>query len=132
MQTVQIDSPPKLGTYGRVLRRLDRDPRFATQQKFVSYDTHLRGRAIKHPDGKVALTMFFPVGKETAAERGCKIGWIDVTDEWHDGRPLTEEEIHGLEWLDLRKKAVKLGLSAKGGRPEVEARMIAKMAADQE
>ncbi len=124
MQTVQLDKPPAIGTYNRVVRRLDRDARWATQQKFSSYDTALTGKAVKHPDGEVAVTLFFPVDKDLAATRACMIGWTDVTEEWVAGLPLTVEGIQGMEWLDLRKAAVKHGLSAKGGRPEVEARMI--------
>ena len=127
MTTPQIDSPPAEGTYGRVLRRTDRDVRWARQQRYTSYDVSIKGRAIEHPDGIVAITLFFPVGKEIAAQRACMIGWSDVTDEWRAGLPLTAELLRGMEWTDLRTAAARFGVYAGGKRPDIEARIIEKL-----
>ena len=62
---------PDEGTYSRVLRRYDRDPRHAHQMRFASYDVNLRAVAAAM-DGVTAPTLFFPLGKERAADRATR------------------------------------------------------------
>lgn len=72
-------APPAPETYGRVLRRYDRAPGFPA--RFASYDVNLKSIPVEM-DGRVARTLFFPRGKEAAAARACKVGWLDVTERW--------------------------------------------------
>ena len=82
MRAVTIVQPPDPSTYETVMRRLDRDPLFAHQQRFASYDCLVKGMAVEHPDGKVATTLFFPSGKQSSVIRARRVGWIDVTSLW--------------------------------------------------
>lgn len=121
---------PEPGTYNRVLRRYDRDPRYAHQQRFASYNVNLRAVAAEM-DGQVAMTLFFPPGKETAAARATRVGWIDCTEAWMAmlaGPPVPSEfakMLGGLPWNALIRYATGRGVDHKGKRPQVEARILA-------
>jgi hypothetical protein len=128
---------PDPGTYERVLQRFDRDPRMAHQQRFASYDVNLRGVAAPSVrGGGDAITMFVPVGKGAAADRAVKVGWCDVTSDWHIalGRTPNPEQVRRLsaldyalgqmEWNALRKYASDRHISTTGKRAEVEARVV--------
>ena len=83
-----------------------------------------------------APTLFFPLGKEHAAHRATRVGWVDVTAEWHRalGAELTPEaeqqvallagQIKALAWNELRAYAVQEGIEQHGKRAEVEQRII--------
>lgn len=126
---------PDEGTYSRVLRRYDRDPRHAHQMRFASYDVNLRAVAAAM-DGVTAPTLFFPLGKEHAADRATRVGWKDETAAWHAalGKVLTpeseqqaqaiEQQVQGMGWNELRQYAVEIGVEQSGKRSEVEARII--------
>ena len=73
-----LASPPAPGSYRFVLRETIHNPE--TMQTFVGYDEVADSRAILHPDGVTACTIF--VFGESTASRARKKGWIDVTDEW--------------------------------------------------
>lgn len=126
---------PDEGTYSRVLRRYDRDPRHAHQMRFASYDVNLRAVAATM-NGVTAPTLFFPLGKEHAADRATRVGWRDETAAWHTalGNALTPEaeqqvalvaeQIAALGWNELRAYAVEAGIEQHGKRAEVEARIV--------
>jgi hypothetical protein len=90
----------------------------------------LTAKAIEHSDGIVAMTLFFPVGEDIAADKACKLGWLDVTAEWRANLPLTPERVRAMEWTDLRVAASRLGVYAGGKRPEVEDAIIAAIGAE--
>ena len=125
---------PEPGTYGRVLRRYDRDPRYAHQQRFASYDVNLRAVAAEM-SGRVAMTLFFPTGKEQAAQRATMVGWLDCTDEWqaHLSRAaLTPvQRLSAMPWNDLLSLAAEHGIDRSGRRPVVEERVRAWQAAQE-
>jgi hypothetical protein len=134
-------------TFGRVLRRTDRDVRLAANMRFSSYDVSLAAVAVEHPDGVQALTLFFPVGKDSAAHRATRLGWVDVTDEWTKPKPSapvaaaveeapsqvadrasmapTEEALRKMTWSALRTLAKDRSVSARGSREDVEAAVLA-------
>lgn len=122
-------SIPEPGTYHRVLRRYDRDPRHAHQQHFVSYDVSLRAVAAEM-GGKVAMTLFFPKGKDAAAHRATRQGWVDCTQEWHeelnapDLTPL-RDGLAALEWNDFVQVAKSLTGDGKGRRNDITERLLA-------
>lgn len=140
-------------TYGRVLRRTDRDVRLAANMRYASYDCNLPAIATTHPDGVEALTLFFPEGKEAAAHRATRLGWVDVTESWRaEDAPTPEpvEEVRGaapsavaetststskatptegalakMTWTALRLLAKERGVSTRGARESVEAAVLA-------
>lgn len=144
-------SNPIPETYARVLRRTDRDVRLAANMRYSSYDCNLPAISTKHPDGVEALTLFFPVGKEAAAHRATRLGWVDVTDSWRaettpspesisetrDAAPSavaetstskatpTEGALAKMTWNALRKLAKERGVSTRGSREAVEALVLA-------
>lgn len=74
-QTTTTTSQIPSGTT-RILRRYDRDLRIP--QQFVGYDCVVKARVVEL-GGKKAHTLFFPEGKEAAAHRASRVGWIDET-----------------------------------------------------
>jgi hypothetical protein len=138
-------------TYGRVLRRTDRDVRLAVNMRYASYDCNLPAIATTHPDGVEALTLFFPEGKEAAAHRATRLGWVDVTESWRaeeapspepveevrDAAPSavaetstskatpTEGALAKMTWTALRALAKERGVSTRGSRDSVEAAVLA-------
>lgn len=130
--------------YGRVLRRTDRDVRLSANMRYASYDVNLRAIAVEHPDGVQALTLFFPSGKDAAAQRATRLGWVDVTDAWRrkpaspDPDPVSVQEasvpkveapskqtLAKMAWSALRGLAKERGVAAKGSRESVEAAVLA-------
>jgi hypothetical protein len=79
MPTIRPVEPPAPGTYGRVLRRYDRDPML--QIRFSAYDANIKAKPVEM-FGRVAATLFFPPGRDAAALRATKVGWVDETDAW--------------------------------------------------
>lgn len=144
LATVTPVAPPDPSTYCAVMRRLDRDPRHAHQQRFNSYDVSLRAKVIEHPDGKVAMTLFFPVGKDSSVIRARRAGWIDVTKLWSPtedakasspapanpavapgaGSPLSES-LRAMTWPALQELARERGSRQTGSRDAVEAGILA-------
>jgi hypothetical protein len=128
-------SLPDPDSYNRVLRRYDRDPRHAHQQRFASYDVNLRAVAAEL-DGVVAMTLFFPRGRETAADRALRQGWLDATADWNralgrkpdpaqqDRLDALTHAVEAMDWNGLRKYASERGLDTSGKRPDVEARVL--------
>lgn len=125
---------PEPNTYHRVLRRTDRDPRYSHQMRFASYDVNLRAVAVEL-GGVTAPTLFFPKGKEKAADRALRVGWVDVTREWHEylGNKLPPERelelnreldrVLSLDWNALKGWAKERDLDCSGKRPDVEHRV---------
>jgi hypothetical protein len=135
-------------SFGRVLRRTDRDVRLAANMRYASYDVNLPALDVQHPDGVRALTLFFPAGKETAAMRATRYGWVDVTEAWNRGEeppaPVeaaresapsmvadrraaapSEEALAKMTWGALRTLAKERGVPARGSREDVEAAVLA-------
>lgn len=79
MPRLRLADPPEPGTYGRVLRRYDRDPML--QIRLSAYDANVKSRPIEM-FGVAAPTLFMPPGKNAAADRALKIGWKDETEAW--------------------------------------------------
>ena len=126
-------SIPEPGTYGRVLRRYDRAAHLPL--RFASYDVNIVAVPAEL-NGTMAATLFFPCGKEIAAQRALRLGWQDETDLWMKWVGAGQEAAGGttaplghalsqMEWNDLTAYARKLKLKSSGKRPEVEARIIA-------
>jgi hypothetical protein len=120
---------PEPGTYGRVLRRYDRDPRHAHQMRFTGYDVTLRAVAAEMK-GKAAPTLFFPVGKDTSAARATRLGWVDCTDEWNHWlhappEPTLREKLEAMTWNELQGHARRQRVDTSGKRPDVMARVLA-------
>lgn len=127
---------PAPGTYDRVLRRYDRDPQFAHQQKFASYDVHLRA-VNAEMKGRSAMTLFFPKGKGHAADRATRFGWIDETAAWNAeqdrdtalGEPgagsALGHALSSMKWHDLVAYTEERGIRIHGlRRPQVEEAVI--------
>lgn len=76
MPAVRPVEIPPVSQWCKVLRRYDRDPRLPW--RYASYDCNIVAKPIDF-NGKVAPTLFFPVGKEHAALRAMKEGWRDET-----------------------------------------------------
>ena len=126
---------PDPDTYNRVLRRYDRDPRHAHQMRFASYDVNLRAVAADM-DGVVAPTLFFPHGKETAADRALRVGWREATADWNRalGRKPSDDQqaqldqlasaVEAMDWNTLRAWASERGLDCTGKRADLEARAL--------
>ena len=132
-------------SFGRVLRRTDRDVRLAANMRYTSYDVNLSALDVEHPDGVRALTLFFPTGKDAAAHRATRLGWVDVTEKWTGDEPSppveaavapsevadrtakapTEEALAKMTWGALRTLAKDRGVSARGSRDDVEAAVLA-------
>lgn len=141
MRTVKLVEPPE--AFGRVLRRTDRDLRNAHMQRVPGYDYTARGMAIEHPDGVQATTIFFPEGKDAAADRATKIGWIDCTALWKNG-PLPEppekiedepppleptaEMLKEMTWPQIQALAKERGTRQTGSRDMVERGIIESFA----
>lgn len=109
--------------YGRVLRRYDRSPKIP--MRFASYDVSINSSA-QDLDGVIALTLFFPVGKDVAAKRALKFGWIDETEKWNLQYNQNPGETHWskLSWHEFRAYARAKGIDLSGKRPEIESRLI--------
>ena len=112
--------------YSRVLRRYDRSPDIP--MRFASYDVNLNSRS-EVLEGKRALTLFFPPGKENAAARATKLGWIDETERWNAAHGnLTENtkdpEWKNLNWNQFRKYAGSRGIDLSGKRADIENRLV--------
>jgi len=127
---------PEPNTYGKVLRRTDRDPRLAHQIRYVGYDVTLRAVAAEL-DGKTAPMIFFPEGKDAAAHRATRLGWVDVTDKWNEaiGRKLDPQyaakqlsalrhTVKSMGWHALRAYAKERNIVGTGERSEIEARVM--------
>lgn len=110
---------------GRVLRRFDR--LHTMPLRFAAYDVNLS--AISYViDGVRACTLFFPKGRDHAANRALKLGWIDETDKWRiqvglDAPAEKEVDFSDLGWHQLRKLASSKGLDLSGRRPDIENRL---------
>lgn len=125
---VNMHNPPESGTFERVLRRTDRHLGLAANLRVQSYAASVRGRAIAHPDGVDAITLFFPkrekpndiVAVNAAADRQLKLGWKDVTELWAQYNkmppqtPTNAEELIALEWTQLVALAAKHGVKTSG------------------
>jgi hypothetical protein len=120
---------PPAGSFGRVLRRTDRDADFlAGQVRFTSYDVTIKARAVDHPDGVRALTLFFPKDRDSSVIRAVRAGWRDVTDLWSDHmteRPSTLAELTALEWPDMQALAEEHGVRTNGVKRETIASTLA-------
>lgn len=79
MPLVVPAKPPDPASYGRVLRRYDRDPGLPI--RFSGYDVSIVSKPIE-AHGRVAPTLFFPKGKEAAAQRATRLGWRDETESF--------------------------------------------------
>lgn len=75
---VPVD-PPDRSTWSRVLRRYDRDPRLPW--RVTSYDVNVEAQPVSL-NGRIAPTIFVPHGREAAAHRATRLGWIDETEAW--------------------------------------------------
>lgn len=121
---------PPAGSFGRVLRRTDRDADFlAGQVRFASYDVNIKARAVDHPDGIRALTLFLPKGKESSVIRAVRAGWQDVTDLWSEmmtERPSTYTELMALEWPAMQTLAKEQGVRTNGVKREAVAANLAE------
>ncbi len=117
---VQVPDP---ATWCRALRRYDRDPRLP--MLYASYNVTIKAKPVE-VDGKVALTLFFPIGRENAAERAMKLGWIDETDVVRKaagpahciilaGTALSDY-LDTLEFREIRKLARAVGVIRKADR----------------
>jgi len=126
---------PDPDTYNRVLRRYDRDPRHAHQMRYASYDVNLRAVAADL-DGVVAPTLFFPPGKEAAADRALRVGWRDATADWNralgrkpdpaqqDRLDALTHAVESMDWNALRAYASQHGLDCTGKRADVQGRVL--------
>tara|TARA_R110000824_G_scaffold63911_1_gene167504 strand:- start:301 stop:744 length:444 start_codon:yes stop_codon:yes gene_type:complete len=136
-------------SYGRVLRRTDRDVCLAANMRYSSYDCSLPALAVEHPDGIKALTLFFPEGKNAAAHRATRLGWVDVTASWRvsplqiaevieervevapsavadrSSKKPTEEGLAKMTWSGIRALAKERGTSVRGSRANVESALLA-------
>ena len=76
-----VEAPPR-DTYGRALRRYDRDPRLPW--RFATYAVNLVAKPV-NVNGVVAPTLFFPATTQgaAAAQRAQKMGWKDETEALH-------------------------------------------------
>lgn len=138
-------TPPEPGTYERVLRREDRDPR--VEWRASCYDCVLRSRDIEM-FGVRAPTLFVPIGKDLAADRLCRpqFGWRDVTAHWQahlDGKqdpaapvpepvptsgsePITKQLVTSMAWGRLQRFARGHGVpTLKRKRTAIEADLLA-------
>lgn len=79
MPLVVAKPPPDPGTYGRVLRRYDRDASLPI--RFSGYDVSVTAKPIE-AHGRVAPTLFFPKGKDASAHRATRLGWKDETESF--------------------------------------------------
>jgi len=110
---------------GRVLRRYDR--LHTMPMRFASYDVNLK--AISYELGGVlACTLFFPKGRDHAADRALKLGWIEETEKWkiQVGLQTSREnapDFKNLNWHEIRKLASSKGLDLSGKRPDIELRL---------
>lgn len=107
--------------YGRVLRRYDCSPKLA--MRYCGYDVSLKSAA-HELNGKVALTLFFPPGKENAADRARKLGWVDETEAWNLQYKSSITHWSNLGWHEFRKYAGNLGIDLAGTREDIEKRLI--------
>jgi hypothetical protein len=110
---------------GRVLRRYDRT--HTLPMRFASYDVNIVAVPYEM-NGISACTLFFPKGKDHAANRACKLGWHDETAKWRvkvgidsDKEPMAD--FTNLGWHDLRKLASSKGIDLSGKRPDIERRL---------
>ena len=87
VKPMQVPDP---STWCRALRRYDRDPRLPMM--YASYSVTIRAKPVEI-DGRVALTLFFPNGRESAADRALKLGWIDE-EGYQGGVPLLLSRLH--------------------------------------
>jgi len=135
-QKNRFQAPPA-GSFGRVLRRTDRDVKLlAGQTTFTGYNVRVCARGITHPDGIEALTLFFPKDKDAAAHRAGNFGWHDVTSMWSDkqtARPESIAEMAAMKWPAILALAEENGVTASGKkRPKVIADLAAKFGIDTE
>lgn len=79
MPRIRPITPPAPETYGRVFRRYDRAAWMPL--RFVGYDVSLAAAPVDM-FGVVACTLFFPPGKNAAADRALRYGWKDETARW--------------------------------------------------
>lgn len=120
------ETTEKAQQYCKVLRRYDRSPKLDI--RFSGYDITLKSVPFEI-DGVTALTLFFPVGKENAALRATKLGWIDETELYEKrvlGKTVEQDssDIKEMSWHQLRKHAAKLGLDLTGKREDIESRIL--------
>lgn len=110
---------------GRVFRRYDR--LHTMPMRFASYDVNLK--AISYEiEGVKACTLFFPKGKDHAADRALKLGWIEETEKWRQEvglaeKPTIAQTFGHLNWHELRKLASSKGLDLSGKRNDIESRL---------
>lgn len=107
--------------YGRVLRRYDRAP--TVSLRYCGYDVSLKSSP-HELEGKVALTIFFPPGKDAAADRARKLGWVDETEKWNLQYKDSTTHWSNLGWHEFRKYAGDLGIDLSGKREDIEKRLI--------
>ncbi len=122
---VQVPDP---STWCRALRRYDRDPRLPMM--YASYNVTIKAKAVE-VDGKIALTLFFPNGRENAAERALKLGWIDETESVRRAAGPTQglvlagqalsDYLDTMEFQALRRLARAVGVSKKADRNRLTA-----------
>jgi len=120
VKPMQVPDP---STWCRALRRYDRDPRLPMM--YASYSVTIRAKPVEI-DGRVALTLFFPNGRESAADRALKLGWIDETDIVRKAAgpshtlilvgPALSDYLDTLEFQTLRRLARAVGVSRKADR----------------
>ena len=138
---VNMHQPPEPGTFQRVLRRTDRHLGLAANLRVQSYTASIRGRAIAHPDGVDAITLFFPkcekpndkIATDAAADRQLKFGWKDVTELWAQYNkmppqmPTSAAELAALEWTELVALAAEHGVKTSGRKRAKVAEEVAIM-----
>jgi hypothetical protein len=142
-RAIVLDTPPPVGSFGRVLRRYDRDPAGAPP-RFASYSTHIKSKRIVL-DGRCAFTLFFPKTSagNAAAHRATRLGWKDETEAYmasindENNAPIArnvpmqpgavEHAVKGMTWNALRTEAKAHGINAKAPRGVIEKAVIAKL-----
>lgn len=83
MPKVRPVTPPDVATIGRVLRRYDRAPWLPLV--FAGYDCRVSAVPAECY-GVVAATLFFPPGRDVAADRALRYGWRDESARYRAWR----------------------------------------------
>ncbi len=127
---------PNPKTWSRALRRYDRDPRLP--MRYASYDANINAKVID-VNGTIALTLFFPKGKEVSAARATRLGWIDETESvlaaFHGSDAFAvligseaEAFVETLDYRELGQLAKVLNLPPRAPRPKLVERILAAIA----
>lgn len=133
---INMHQPPEPGSFVRVMRRTDRHLGLAANARVQSATHNLRCRAIEHPDGVKALTIFVTDHHAVDAfvVRQRRLGWTDVTELWADykGAPPADPEdvdaLAALSWPDLTALADAHDIRTSGvKRAVVEQKLAEKL-----